>query len=157
MDNLQHFMGYLDKGTSNGSLWVGVTLQPMKKFKDNFQILSTDYENYAILYTCTFLTTMYNQDDITILVRNSPAFEKLDIQIEEKVREEFDRLFGDQNQVKEEEDEIPQDDVFKTGEEKEQEEKPTEEDTDFLKEEGTAKINRKYGPRAAAKTNTLPL
>ena len=61
-------MGYLDKDTSNGSVWVGVTLQPMQKFKDNFQIVSTDYENYAIVYTCTFMTTMYNNDDIVVLL-----------------------------------------------------------------------------------------
>jgi len=85
-------MGYLDKDTSNGSLWTGVTLRPMKYFKDNFQILSTDYENYAIVYTCTFKTAMYNRDDFTVLVRNLEDKPEL----LETIKEEFLKLFENQ-------------------------------------------------------------
>ena len=30
------YKGYFDKGTSNGSLWTGGTLLPLKKFQNNF-------------------------------------------------------------------------------------------------------------------------
>jgi hypothetical protein len=69
VDNLKKYRIYFDKGTSNGSLWVGATMMPLKKFKDNFQVVSTDYDQYAILYTCTYRTVMYNRDAITVLVR----------------------------------------------------------------------------------------
>lgn len=36
VDNITKYRGYFDKGTSNGSLWVGATLKPMKRFEDNF-------------------------------------------------------------------------------------------------------------------------
>lgn len=36
VDNFKKFRGYFDKGTSNGSLWVGATLRPLRKFEDNF-------------------------------------------------------------------------------------------------------------------------
>ena len=76
-DNHQEFKGYFDKGSSNGSLWIGATLKPLKKFVDNFQVVSTDYDNYAILYTCTFKTAMYDHDSITVLSRNSPSIEEI--------------------------------------------------------------------------------
>ena len=69
VDNIKKYRGYFDKGTSNGSLWIGATLKPLRKFEDNFQVVSTDYYNYAIVYTCTFQTAMFNQDAITVLVR----------------------------------------------------------------------------------------
>lgn len=53
VDNIAKYRGYFDKGTSNGSMWVGATLKPLKRFEDNFQVVSTDYFNYAIVYTCT--------------------------------------------------------------------------------------------------------
>ena len=92
VDNVSKYMGYLDKGTSNGSIYTGVTLRPLKQFKDNFQILSTDYENYAIVYTCTFKSAMYNRDDFTVLVRNLEDKPEL----LETIKEEFLRLFDDQ-------------------------------------------------------------
>lgn len=79
--------GYLNKDSNLGSIWVGITLLPMQKFKDNFMILSTDYDTYAIITTCTPKTVMYDQDEITILVRDKP--ENVGKELEEKVREEF--------------------------------------------------------------------
>lgn len=164
VDNLQRFNGYLDKGTSNGAIWVGVTIQPMKKFKDNFQILSTDYENYAILYTCTSRTAMYNQDDITILARNSPAFQAIDPEILNTIKSEFERLFGvDQaNQemsVGEKEQDVFKDTEDETGDviqdSTEEAEKATE-DGEFLKEKGTGAVAY-YGQKSQAKTNRMPL
>jgi hypothetical protein len=92
VDNITKYMGYLDRGTSNGSIYTGVTLRPMKFFKDNFQILATDYENYAIVYTCTFKTAMYNRDDFTVLVRNLEDKPE----ILETIKEEFLKIFEDQ-------------------------------------------------------------
>ena len=117
VDNVSQYMGYLDKDTSNGSLWTGVTLRPMKYFKDNFQILSTDYENYAIVYTCTFKTAMYNRDDFTVLVRNLEDKPEL----LETIKEEFLKLFENQT------DEEPEQDVFKEPVGEEPKEEPIEE------------------------------
>ena len=36
VDNIKKYRGYFDKGISNGSLWVGATLKPLKRFEDNF-------------------------------------------------------------------------------------------------------------------------
>lgn len=93
-DNLQSFKGYFDKGTSNGSLWIGATMKPLKKFEDNFQVVSTDYDNYAILYTCTFKTAMYDHDSITVLTRNSPSIEEIPEDVMDKIKSEFNRIFG---------------------------------------------------------------
>lgn len=151
VDNISRFMGYLDKGTNNGALYNGVTLTPMKLFKDNFQILSTDYENYAIVYTCTYKTTMYNRDDITILVRDLADMPEL----LETIQQEFDKIFGGQEQL----DEEPEMDVFKkTGSEETQEGEG--EGEEFLKiEEGTGEMRNIASPKGLRniKTNTTPL
>lgn len=94
VDNLKKYRGYFDKGTSNASLWVGASLKPLKKFEDNFQVVSTDYYNYAIVYECTFLTSMYNQDHISILVRQAPGVEEIPEEVMTTIRSEFDRIFG---------------------------------------------------------------
>jgi len=88
--------GYFDKGTSKGSLWQGATLKPLKKFEDNFQVVSTDYDSYAILYSCSFQTVMYNKDAITIMVREAPGVEEPSEETMDTIRKEFDRIFGDQ-------------------------------------------------------------
>jgi len=41
----------------------------LPKFINNFNVVSTDYEKYAILYLCTYKTAMYNKDNIIIIVR----------------------------------------------------------------------------------------
>jgi len=46
---------------------------------------------------------MYNRDDITILVRDPSDVPQ---QIEDKIREEFERLFGVQKQEQEQQQEI---------------------------------------------------
>ena len=61
-DNTRKYKGFFNKGKSGGSVWVGATLNPLKKFLMNFQVVSTDYDTYAILYNCTYQTAMYNQD-----------------------------------------------------------------------------------------------
>ena len=94
VDNIRNYRGYFEENTSSGSLWIGSTLRPLSKFEDNFQVVSTDYHNYAILYSCTYRTAMYDKDLITILVRNPPGQEKVSDEIEQKVRDEFVRIFG---------------------------------------------------------------
>jgi len=44
VNNLKKYKGYFDKETSNGSLWIGPTLKPLKRFVNNFQVVSTDYD-----------------------------------------------------------------------------------------------------------------
>jgi hypothetical protein len=68
----------------------------MKKSFDNFSVVSTDYENYAIVYRCTYKSVMYNKDIITILLRD-PDLSKLQSGTEDKIRSEFARIFGNQN------------------------------------------------------------
>ena len=50
VDNERKYRGLFEGSSSRGSLWVGVTAKPLKKYMDNFKVVSTDYENYAILY-----------------------------------------------------------------------------------------------------------
>lgn len=95
VDNIKKFKGYFDKGSSNGSLWVGATLKPLKKFEDNFQVVSTDYDQYAILYTCSAKTAMYNRDHITVMVRQSPAVEPVSPELMQTIRDEWERIFGE--------------------------------------------------------------
>jgi len=94
VDNIKKFKGHFDKNKSNGSLWVGATLKPLKKFENNFQVVSTDYDQYAILYTCSSKTAMYNRDHITVLVRNSPAVEEVSQELMDTIRNEWERIFG---------------------------------------------------------------
>jgi replication fork clamp-binding protein CrfC len=103
VDNVQKFRGYLKNGTNFGSLWIGATLLPLKKFRDNFTILSTDYDSFAIVTTCTPKTVMYDTDEITILIRQQPQY--AEEEIEQKVRQEFKKLF-DQS-LRTEETEMP--------------------------------------------------
>lgn len=103
VDNLRKYKGYFDKGSSNGSLWVGATLRPLRKFQNNFQVVSTDYDSYAILYYCTYETAMYNKDLIIVLTRQSPAFEHLDPELITKIRSEFERIFGEEEESEEQE------------------------------------------------------
>lgn len=72
VDHQQKMKGYLNKDSNLGSLWVGATLKPLKKFENNFMILATDYNTFAIVNTCTDKSVMYDQDEITILVRQNP-------------------------------------------------------------------------------------
>ena len=53
VDNEKKFSGSFDKGNSIGQTWIGSTVQPLPKYYRNFAVVSTDYENYAILYQCT--------------------------------------------------------------------------------------------------------
>ena len=49
-DHNRIYKGLFHKGKSEGHFWQGISLKPIKWFHDNFHILSTDYENYAIIY-----------------------------------------------------------------------------------------------------------
>ncbi len=60
---------------------------------DNFYVLSTDYENYAIIYQCNVNSIINNRDIITILTRDIDI-KLLDAGTEEKIKDEFKRLFG---------------------------------------------------------------
>ena len=57
-------------------------------------MVSTDYENYAITYTCTPKTVMYERDDINVYTRESPGFGMISPEVEQKIRDEFARIFG---------------------------------------------------------------
>ena len=50
VNNEKRYKGLIQKGTSSGATWVGITILPMKKFFGNFHVVATDYENYAIIY-----------------------------------------------------------------------------------------------------------
>ena len=78
-----------------GQTWLGATVQPLPKYYRNFAVVSTDYENYAILYQCTQRTVMYNKDMITVISRQ-PNFSQLESGTEEKIKSEFNRIFGPQ-------------------------------------------------------------
>lgn len=93
VDNEKKYSGSFDKEQSIGQTWVGSTVQPLPKYYKNFAVVSTDYENYAILYQCTQRTVMYNKDIITVITRQ-PTFEKLESGTEEKIKAEFERIFG---------------------------------------------------------------
>ena len=62
----------------------------------NFAVVSTDYTNYAILYKCTYQSAIEDKDMILILTRESPGFGHISEQTENKIREEFNRLFGNE-------------------------------------------------------------
>ena len=93
VDNERQYRGIFYEKQSKGALWVGVTQLPMKKSFDNFSIVSTDYENYAIAYQCTYKSVMYNKDIITILLRD-PDLSKMQSGTEDEIRSEFARIFG---------------------------------------------------------------
>lgn len=92
--NLRKYRGYFNKGTSTGSLWKGATLKPMDRFEGNFQVVATDYYNYAIIYSCTPATAMYDEEWITAVVRNPPGLEEPDQEIEDVIKKEFNRIFN---------------------------------------------------------------
>lgn len=50
LDHVEKERGYFDKDTSNGSLWGGSAMKPLQRYHFYYQVLSTDYENYAIVY-----------------------------------------------------------------------------------------------------------
>lgn len=93
VDNSSQKRLLFNKGVSTGSIYNGVTAYPMRKFRNNFAVVSTDYENYAILYECTYKTAMYNKDMITILTRD-PNLSVLESGTEQLIRDEFNRIFG---------------------------------------------------------------
>jgi hypothetical protein len=94
VDNVRQYNGRFPKGLSRGSLWVGPVLEPLKIMDNNFWVLSTDYETYAITYSCTSQTVMWNQDHVTIYTKESPGFGIIDRATEEIIRSEFNRIFG---------------------------------------------------------------
>jgi hypothetical protein len=66
---------------------------------NDFWVLSTDYETYAILYSCTSQTAMYNQDYIMILTKESPGYGKIDTATEQIIKSEFERIFGSKEAI----------------------------------------------------------
>lgn len=85
-DNLQYYKAYFNKGTSSGSQWIGVTVNPMKMYEGNYQVVATDYDTYAITYQCTSQTVMYDRDDIIIYTRESPGYGRISEETEQKIR-----------------------------------------------------------------------
>ena len=73
-DQLREFKGYFNKGLNTGTIWIGHTLNPLKKYVMNFAVVSTDYTNYAILYKCTYWSAQEDKGVILILTRESPGF-----------------------------------------------------------------------------------
>jgi hypothetical protein len=47
---MKHSYKGLVKGTSRGSIWVGPVTEPLKIMDNNYWVVSTDYETYAITY-----------------------------------------------------------------------------------------------------------
>jgi hypothetical protein len=50
VDNIRNYYGRFVKGTSRGSIWVGPVTEPLKIMDNNYWVVSTDYETYAITY-----------------------------------------------------------------------------------------------------------
>lgn len=50
VDNVRNYYGRFVKGTSRGSIWVGPVMEPLKIMDNNYWVVSTDYETYAITY-----------------------------------------------------------------------------------------------------------
>ena len=97
-DNERRLRGLMQNGIGVGSTWIGaISVKPLKKFRNNFVVVSTDYDNYLMLYQCTYRTVMYNRDIITILVRD-PDLSKLKPGTLEKIKSEFERIFGEGKQ-----------------------------------------------------------
>lgn len=63
-------------------------------------MVSTDYDQYAILYSCSSKTTMYNRDHVTVLVRNSPAVVPVSDELLKMIRDEWERIFGQEGTEK---------------------------------------------------------
>ena len=80
-------------GKSTGSVWGGVTHFPLRLQLNNFQVLSTDYENYAIVYECMEKSVLYNRDIIFILLRD-PELDKLQSGTLDHILDEFKRFFS---------------------------------------------------------------
>lgn len=59
-ENERRYRGLMTRNSSRGAVWVGTTLRPIAKHNDNYIVLATDYENYAITYQCTHNSIMYN-------------------------------------------------------------------------------------------------
>lgn len=131
VDNIQKYKGYFDKGTSNGSLWIGASLKPLKKFEDNFQVVATDYDQYAIIYTCTHMTAMYNQDYISILTRQQPGVEEVSEELMSTIQCQFNRIFGDGEECPTDE-ELEQQQNQEQEAEQQQREKEQQEQEKFL-------------------------
>lgn len=72
----------------------------MKKYDGNFQVVSTDYDTYAIIYICTPQTALYDKEVITILSRISPSLGLLPQDFEDNVKNEFQRIFGKEQKDK---------------------------------------------------------
>lgn len=92
-DNERRYRGLMNLTTSRASVWIGTTLKPISKHKDNYIVLATDYENYAITYQCTHNSVLYNKDIVTVLLRD-PDLSLLQTGTMQKVKDEFDRLLG---------------------------------------------------------------
>lgn len=93
-DQVREFKGFFNKDLNTGTVWIGETINPMKRFLMNFAVVSTDYTNYAILYKCTYQHAIDDKDIIVILTRESPGFGNITKKTEETIRSEFSRLFG---------------------------------------------------------------
>lgn len=96
--NKYSLRGYFDESISNGSVWSGKSIFTKRRFKDNFQVVSTDFDTYAILYTCTNKKN-YDKEVITVVSRISPALGELPEGFEDKVRSEFERLFSGDSEI----------------------------------------------------------
>ena len=102
VDNESKLRGLMDKEMGVGTTWLGPSLKPLKKFTNNFIVVSTDYENYLITYQCTYRTVMYNKDIITIYVRD-PDISILNDGTFDIIRSEFGRIFGEEQEEIDEE------------------------------------------------------
>lgn len=91
-----------------GTIWWGGISLPLPREMNNFRVLSTDYENYALLYACSpvFTSELQGKEQIVLLTRSqfpntlvgtndkNDNFGQLPTGIRLKIEREFDKFFG---------------------------------------------------------------
>lgn len=59
------------KDSPIGTVWFSVLTNPLKRDHGNFRVVSTDYDNYAILYRCAqqFTHQLHGKEQVLVMTR----------------------------------------------------------------------------------------
>ena len=97
------YQGWFETGTSKGTVWSGIIAHPIDTFDGNYRVAYTDYEKFAIVYSCmeNFNPNLglTDKENITILSRKPEVSED----DEKFLKEEVEKLFqaeGDRKALK---------------------------------------------------------